>query len=406
MISFLLKTAVKSATVHKHRFISLTLTIAVASSLLVILSSLYINAESQLALELSGVPNMVVEPRKSIVALTELNMSDVQALKSQKHFWRNNIVNLVPVRIFNGEINGEKVKIAGTWFEKVLSVENETYTFGALRFKGWDYRGEEPSDDSIVLGSKFKGDFSQGEEVKIIAGGQEITAKVAGFLHTGAYWDDYVFVDFQALQDVSGEDGFDMILVGALIKPKDELAVRAELYGEDSLSPEDFEKWYCSSYSSSIAYTIKEVLPHAEVKVLRRITEVQEGIIRVSSRVFAALLTLTFGAAVISIFSAEKMYISSKRREIGIMLSIGSSRKRILLQLMTEIGIASLLSAVIVYPLSRVLVVFISREVFDVSFQANEALLTASLIIPVFTSIVVLIFVKRSLGRDVIEMLR
>jgi len=89
LISFLFRVVIRSMTVQKYRFASLVLTIVAASALLVILSTLYFNAESQLALELSGVPNMVVEPKKSIVAVTSLNTSDVLALKSKNHFWRN-----------------------------------------------------------------------------------------------------------------------------------------------------------------------------------------------------------------------------------------------------------------------------------------------------------------------------
>ena len=65
MISFPFRLALKSALVQKQRFFSLALTITVASVLLIVLSTLYWNAESQLAFELRGVPNLVVEPEKA-----------------------------------------------------------------------------------------------------------------------------------------------------------------------------------------------------------------------------------------------------------------------------------------------------------------------------------------------------
>ena len=404
MISFLFRIAVKSAIVQKYRFASLTLTIAVASTLLVVLSALYFNVESQLSLDLSGVPNMVVEPKKSIVATSRLTVDDVLALKSEEHFWRNNIANAVPIMLAEGEIGGKRVKIAGTCFEMNISRENESYTFGLVKFEGWSYRGEKPNEDSVIIGANI--DVGKmGGEVRINVGGSGRMFKVAGILKSGSYWDNYIFLDLEVLREMTGKDGLDQILVSALIKPKDELAVKAELYGADSLN-EEFEKWYCSPYASTIAYTIKEVIPHSEVRILRRITEVQEGIIKASSGVFAAMFVLTLIASITSIFSAEKMYVSSKKREYGVMATIGSSRLKVFLQLIVELSMASFLSGALSYLLSRAAVGFISASVFGVSFQANSALITASASAPFITSLLTLIFVKRDLERNVIEILR
>jgi len=405
LISFLFRVVIRSMTVQKYRFASLVLTIVAASALLVILSTLYFNAESQLALELSGVPNMVVEPKKSIVAVTSLNTSDVLALKSKNHFWRNNIVNAVPVMLAEGEIDEKRVKVAGVWFQKRLSIENESYVFGILRFKGWGYTGDEPDEGSVIIGANV-GVADAGETVRLRIGNSEGEFRVAGVLKTGSFWDDYIFVELETLSNLTGRSDVDQILVSALIKPKDELAVRAELYGIESLSADEFEAWYCSPYASTIAYTIKEVLPNAEVKILRKVTEVQEGLIRTSSAVFAAMFGLTFVASITAIFSAEKMYVSSKMGELGIMAAIGASRQKILLQLMMEISVASLISAAVTYFLSRVVVEYISSSVFGVSFEADSTLVLASAGIPFLISIAALVLLRRGLERNVVDILR
>lgn len=402
MISFLFRTAFKSALVQRYRFVSLMVTIAIASALLVTLASLYVNAESRLALELSGIPNMVMEPKTSVVALSRLTADDVVALKSTEHFWRNNIVNAAPIMLADGEINGRKVKVAGTWFEREITADNKTYTLGLLKFKGWQQTGEKTEIDSIVVGANVS---LQGE-TSITVGGSEKTFKVAKTLDTGSYWDDYIFMDLDVLKGMTRREELDQILVSSLIKPKDKLALKAETSGIESLTPDEFTAWYCSPYTEAIAYTIKEVVPQAEVKIQRRITEVQEGIIKASSSIFVAMFLFTLISSITAIFAGEKMYISSKMREFGVMAAIGASKQKIFLQLMTEIGMAALLSGGIAYGLSQIMVKLISRSVFGITFEANTTLIITSISIPFLASLASLIFVKKGLERNVVELLR
>jgi len=407
MIGFLFRIAFRAATVQRYRFLALTFTIVVSSALLVILSSLYLNAESSLQLELSGVPNFVVEPKKSLVELNRLSVNDLSNLKSKDHFWRNNIVNAVPVKFKEGQLPDRPVKLAGTWFRQEITLEDESYTFGLLSFKGWKYQGEEPDANSIVVGANILSAQAVGETLKIKIGDSTYVFRVAGILQTGSFWDDYIFTDLNFMNRISGSDNIDQILVSALIKPKDQLAVKAEVYGLESLTPEEFETWYCSPYASTIAYTINEVIPHARVKILRRITEVQEGIIRASNGVFIALFLFTLVASVLAIFSAEKMYVAAKLKEFGIMAVLGATRQRTFIQLMTEISIAAFFSVIFTVLVSRILVGFINQSVFGTAFSANITLLILSTILPfVLSGLVAMILVKKMMDKNVIEILR
>lgn len=127
---------------------------------------------------------------------------------------------------------------------------------------------------------------------------------------------------------------------------------------------------------------------------------------RASTSVFVALFVLTFIVSVTTIFSAEKMYLSSQMRELGIMVALGASRQKIFLQLLVEISMASFLSACLAYLLSRVIVDLMSSSVFGMHFQDDAVLVGISAVIPFLTSIAVLIFVKKSLDRDAVEILR
>ena len=404
MISFLLRLVFRAAVVQRYRFLSLTCTIAIASAVIVILSTLYLNAESHLTLELSGVPNMIVEPQKSFVDLTRLTIDDVHRLKSLDHFWRNNVVNAAPIQLSEIILDGKQVKVAGSWFDKESTVESETYHLGILRFKGWHYAGEMPDSSSIILGKNMAAIARPSDMLEIRFGKKSQQLRVAGVIETGSFWDDVLFMHLGTLQRLTGDSTLDRILVSSLIKPRDELAIKAELYGENALAPEEYEAWFCSPYTSSIAFSIKDVIPYAETKIQRRITEVQEGLIKTSSAVFAALFVLTLIGSVMAIYSAEKMYIAGKSEDFGILSALGASRQKAFSQIVLEMLLASLLSVAITYLIGWYLSAAISSAVFGVRFIAGNALLLASALSPLLlTSLVAAILLRKTLERNVTE---
>ena len=388
--------------VKRSRFLALTLTITAASVLLVILSALYLNAESQLSYDLSGVPNMVVEPESDLAENTRLSPDDVKALKSEAHFWRNNVITATPLLEAEAVSSGNVVRIAGTWYRRQISVGNEHYTFGLLTFQGWEYTGRKPGTNEVVVGANIP----VAESIRLTLNGERREFTIAGRIETGSYWDDYIFLDMGTARALLERKTADKILVSALIKPKDKLALRVEQYGEETLSDAEFEQWYCSPYASSIAYTIQEVLPWTDVRILRRVTEVQEGIIRASAGVFLALFTLTLVGAITAIFSAEKMYITSHMKDFGIMAALGGSRQKIFIQIVLELAIAAAFSGLVAYGISAPLLDMISTAVFQIDFKSHGTLVIASLVIPFGTILLALPFVQNSFTRDIITLLR
>ncbi len=402
MFGFIFRIARRAATVKRSRFLALSLTIAAAATLLVILSALYLNAESQLKLDLSGVPNMVVKPKSSLANTDQLFPKDVQMLKSKKHFWRNNVLTATPILKSEALLKDKSVKIAGSWYKHRFKVGDESYSMGLLTFKGWSYSGRQPDAQGVIVGANVP----SGKTIDLKIRGEKHTYKVAGRLQTGSYWDDYVFFDLNKLSRLLNRQSIDEILVSALIKPSDKLAMEVDQYGEKSLSDKNYEKWYCSPYTSTIAYTIQEVLPKTDVRILRRVTEVQEGIIKASGGVFLALFVLTLVAAITAIFSAEKMYITSHFRDFGIMAALGGSKRKIFLQIIVEMTFAALLSGILTYGISAALLNIISNAVFNFSFNSQETLLVVSFVIPFITMMLALLFVRKGFSRDIVQQLR
>ncbi|SMO64490.1 FtsX-like permease family protein [Fodinibius sediminis] len=403
MISFILRLAARAVRIKNLRFLSLTLTMVAASSLLVILSSVYMNAESKLAMDISGVPNMVIQNGGDLLDDNILKVQDIKELKTKRHFWRNNVLNAMPILEAEAVIDGETVHVAGTWFRKEVSIDEERYNFGLLHFDGWKYEGVSSSDaNSVILGANIDID----DAIALSIHGRKAEYMVAGMIETGTYWDDYIFMDIEKLKELAERSSIDKILVSALIKPQDELSRKAEQYGVNTLNSEELEKWSCSPYAGSIAYSVGQVLPGNNVRILRRITEVQGGVIKASTGIFFGLFVLTLASSLIAIISAEKMYVTSHLEDFGIMAAIGGSSKKIMLQLLVELGMASFISAAITYMLSALTLNYVSHVIFNIEFSSHQLLIVMSLAIPFLISFSALLFARKGLTNNTTELLR
>lgn len=401
MFTFLIRLALKAAIVQKFRFVSLTLALVIASLLLVVLSALYLNGESHMAVELSGVPNMVIEPQSSFLDSATLSSNAIKKIKSPRYFWHNNLANIIPITTCKASINGRSIKLAGTWFNKDFPVDDQHYTFGLLDFSNWKYTGTPPTRNSVILGSNVK----LSGPITLVVNGEKEKFHVAGKINTGSFWDNYVFIDTDVLSGMTGKKGYDKLLVSALFKPNDKLAEKADRLGPGMLSHKEFEKWMCSAYIGVVALTMGKTLPTARIHVQRRITEVQAGIIKATSAVFIALFLLTLIASITTVYSAEKMYVSSHLKDFGIMAAIGASHKKILVQVFAEIFFASLLSAIVIYFVSRPLVNYLSKAVYGIRFDAKSILIVVAILIPFMVSSLALGFLRKSLRQNTIKLL-
>jgi len=100
--------------------------------------------------------------------------------------------------------------------------------------------------------------------------------KVTGILSSGGPEDNAVIVPLSSAQILADKPGqYRRLYVSALTKPLDEFGRR----DPSTLAPADYDRWYCTPYISSIALQIKQVLPGADVRVIRRVAEGEGAIL-------------------------------------------------------------------------------------------------------------------------------
>jgi putative ABC transport system permease protein len=154
------------------------------------------------------------------------------------------------------------------------------------------------------------------------AGDRSASVLVVGILATGGPEEQAIVVPLSLVQTLSNEAGrFRQLFVSALVKPEDSFARR----DPQTMTPTEFDRWYCSPYISSIGYQIQQVLPGTEVRPIRRVAET-EG--RILSRVGLLMWIVTLAAltaAGLAVAATSATTVIERRSEVGLMKALGAT---------------------------------------------------------------------------------
>jgi putative ABC transport system permease protein len=121
------------------------------------------------------------------------------------------------------------------------------------------------------------------------------------------------------------------------------------------MNPDDLERWSCSPYVSSIAYSIKQVLPGSDVRVIRRVAD-GEGKILTRVRVLLWLVTLaSLLAAALAVGASSAASVLERRGEIGLMKALGAGSSTVGWLLAAEQLLLALVGGCIGYGVGLVL---------------------------------------------------
>jgi putative ABC transport system permease protein len=148
--------------------------------------------------------------------------------------------------------------------------------------------------------------------------------------------------------------------VSALTKPADALADR----DPKTLTPTEYDRWFCSPYISSISYQITEVLPGTDVHAIRRVAD-SEG--KILSHVSALLWIVTLAALVgagLAVAATSAAAILERRVEIGIMKAMGATNTSVSTLFLTEHLMLALIGGAIGFIFGAGLARFLGESVF------------------------------------------
>jgi putative ABC transport system permease protein len=195
-----------------------------------------------------------------------------------------------------------------------------------------------------------------------------VGCSVTGIVSTGGAEDNAILMPLARVQQFANKEGlYRQLYVSALTKPDDDFARRVP--GE--MTPDELERWSCSPYVSSIAYSIEAVLPGANVRVIRRVAD-GEG--RILTRVRTLLWLVTFAAllaAALAVGASSAASVIERRTEIGLMKALGAGSAMVGVLLAAEQLLLAAAGGAAGYALGIVLARLVGEKIFGVAPQPS-----------------------------------
>jgi putative ABC transport system permease protein len=259
-------------------------------------------------------------------------------------FWRNNIVGFapfldVPVEIATlsspqtkGRAEDLRETLIGAWYSHSVDVpDGSKFVTGvSATAPWWRVEGRWFSDNSeeCLIGAQFarRLGLRLGDTITVRAGERVHTLTVTGMVSTGGREDNVILAPLQIAQDLAGRPRqYRRLLVSALTKPADAFSER----DPTTMTPAEYDRWYCSPYISSISHQMQQELPGIEVRAIRQVAE-GEG--RILTRVGSLMWLVTFAAlfaAALAVGATSATTVLERRYEIGLMKALGASRRAV-----------------------------------------------------------------------------
>jgi len=188
-----------------------------------------------------------------------------------------------------------------------------------------------------------------------------LALKVTGIFSSGGSEDDAVVAPLSIVQEYLGKPGqYRKLYVSALTKPEDNFARR----DPKTMKPDEFERWSCSPYVSSIAYSIGQILPGTDVRVIRRVAE-GEG--QILTRVQTLLWLVTFAAmlaAALAVGASSAASVIERRVEIGLMKALGAGSGTVGFLLAAEQLLLAFVGGGVGYAVGIVLARLLGEKIF------------------------------------------
>jgi putative ABC transport system permease protein len=390
--------------------IAITLGVAVATAMIAVATDIGDKINRELR---SYGANLVVTPQEDTLDVEVggvnlkppsdgafLNEADLPKIRGT--FWHHNIVGfspMLPVTVKLGSqlsaLSSQDVTLVGTYFNKALNFGKEDFTTGVRITHPWwkvscgDGPGKDssncgwPADGSqnVLLGERLATKLNLHPGGTIDVSGRPLT--ISGILSTGAAEDDQIVAPLALAQQILGKPGaVRRVYVSALTKPPDALAVR----DPKTMTPEVYDRWYCSPYVESIAYQLQEVIPHSHAEQIRQVAQ-NEG--TVLSRIKGLMLLITFAAllaSALAVSAAMATAIYERRVEVGLMKALGAGNLAVSAIFFAEALLLALVGGVAGFSAGALLARQIGRSIFNSQISIEPVLFPIIIAIAVFVT--------------------
>ena len=363
------------------------ITIFLAAGLVSALLAVSIDIGDKMAKELKSYgANILVEPASNAALPDELSHSsslssqdflDEKELPNIKDiFWRNNIVGFAPLLSANVQavkftdysanspkkstaLSAKTINLLGTFFDHQIAIPDEDDYHTGQKFISpyWHVQGEwvndleTPEGEFIpaLIGEQLaqRTGLKQGDKIQLHYQNNELdnqsAVEITGILSTGGAEDNQLVMPLNAVQKLLGLEGkIQSVKVSALTVPENDLSRKARA-NTDALDAEEYDRWYCTAYVSSISHQLEEAISGAIVRPIWQVAA-SEGVVIGKIQLLLAVVTLAaLIAAAMGIASLMSTGIIERSKEIGLMKALGAYQWQIALLFYCEAIISALI---------------------------------------------------------------
>ena len=400
--------------------IAITLGVAVATAMIAVATDIGDKINRELR---SYGANLVVTPQEDTLDVEVggvnlkppsdgafLNEADLPKIRGT--FWHHNIVGfspMLPVTVKVGEGNNKDAKditLVGTYFNKALRLGKEDFTTGVkITNPWWKVEGEgkcgdgrlarpgrvedspgacgwpDDSSENILIGERLAAKLAKKPGDTLEVNGRQFT--ISGILSTGGAEDDQIVAPLALAQQILGKPGaVRRVYVSAMTKPPDALSAR----DPKTMTPEVYDRWYCSPYVESIAYQLQEVIPHSHAEQIPQVAQ-NEG--TVLSRIKGLMLLITLAAlfaSALAVSAAMATAIYERRVEVGLMKALGAGNLAVSAIFFAEALLLALVGGIAGFSAGALLARQIGRSIFNSQISIEPVLFPIIMTIAVFVT--------------------
>ncbi|MFZ7265647.1 ABC transporter permease [Avibacterium avium] len=352
------------------------MTIFLAAGLVSALLAVSIDIGDKMARELKSYgANILIEPASSAVLSAEINggnslstqdFLDEKELPNVKDiFWRNNIVGFAP--LLSAEVEGKNltqnnthnISILGTFFDRPIAIpdEDDYHTGQRIISPYWKVQGLWVDDSQKNIGENIpallgnqlanRTQWKIGDQIQLNyhegETQRQLNLHIVGILSTGGTEEQQIVLPLSAVQNLLNLSGkVQAIKVSALTVPENKLSRKAR-DNPDALAAEEYDRWYCTAYVSSISHQLEEAISGAVVRPIWQVAA-SEGVVIEKIQLLLAVVTVAaLVAAAMGIASLMTTTIIERSKEIGLMKALGAYQWQIVLLFYCEAILSALI---------------------------------------------------------------
>ncbi len=393
---------------QKGKMLMIAFTILLGASLATSMLNVMLDVGDKVNQELKAYgANITVVPKENSVIddIYELEGEDADEIKSaylkedelgkiKTIFWAFNIVDFAPFIDTTVSLNGDEVKLVGSWYNHHLSLPTgEELDTGVTSLRSWwditqgEWADEQKDTNGVMVGTllaQAQG-IKAGDTITVSTKNATKNLKVVGIFDCGSDEDEQLYTTLDNAQELSNTDGLlSSIEVSALTTPDNELARKAAK-DPSSLSIADYETWYCTAYASSICYQIQEVITDSVASPVRQVAE-SEGAIMEKTQLLMILITiLSLVGSALGISNLVTASVMERSNELGLLKAIGAKDGAISALVLTEIMITALFGGVAGYFVGYGFAQIIGQTVFGSAIEMKL------LVIPIVAVLIVVV---------------